>query len=213
MAGAPLANAPNDRSGGKIGRQMQGLSHRKCDPVLANLDLHIGPATFDDAKGIQEVVFRGWLTTYPNADHGITVGDIEERFKDRDSEERLVKTRAQIANPTSGETTLVARIGDTVVGVCVAMRYPDRNQVRAIYVLPNFQRRGIGQALWKAAQEFFDPAHETAVEVAIYNKSAIEFYEGLGFVDSGRRMRNPNFAMKSGAIIPEMEMRRQVGTG
>jgi ribosomal protein S18 acetylase RimI-like enzyme len=47
------------------------------------------------------------------------------------------------------------------------------------------------------------------VEVATYNANAIRFYEGLGFVDTGKRMSDPKFTMKSGAIIPEMEMRRE----
>jgi hypothetical protein len=38
---------------------------------------------------------------------------------------------------------------------------------------------------------------------------AIKFYAGLGFVDTGRRMSNPKFKMQSGAVIPEMEMRRE----
>jgi hypothetical protein len=47
------------------------------------------------------------------------------------------------------------------------------------------------------------------VEVATYNTNAIKFYERLGFVDTGKRISDPKLMMKSGAIIPVMEMRRE----
>jgi ribosomal protein S18 acetylase RimI-like enzyme len=169
----------------------------------------IAPVTPDDVVGMQDVFYRGWLATYPNAEHGITVDDIEDRYKDRYSEERLAKRREQASNPPGGETVLIARKNGKVVGVCRVMKHPDRNQLYAIYVLPEYHRQGIGTTMWKAAQEYLDPAKHTIVEVAIYNANAIKFYEGLGFVDTGKRMSDPKFTMKSGAIIPEMEMRRE----
>lgn len=169
-------------------------------------------ATPHDVWGMQDVFYRGWLTTYPNAEHGITVDDIEDWYKDRYAEDKLQKRREQMANPPEGQTTLVAKEGDKVVGVCRATKHTDRNQLYAIYVLPEYHGRGIGTAMWQAAQRYLDPTLHTMVEVAIYNAKAIKFYEGLGFVDTGRRMRDPRFTLKSGSIIPEMEMRREAET-
>jgi ribosomal protein S18 acetylase RimI-like enzyme len=171
--------------------------------------LTIAPVAPDDIVGMQDVFYRGWLATYPNAEHGITVDDIEDRYKDRLSEEKLRTRRGQIANPPEGKTTLIARKGGKVVGVCRVTKHADRNQLYAIYVLPKYHGQGIGTAMWNAAQQYLDPAKHTIVEVATYNANAIKFYEGLGFVDTGKRMSNPKFTMKSGAIIPEMEMRRE----
>lgn len=175
----------------------------------ATAQVSIAPETPDDVRGMQEVFYRAWLATYPNAEQGITVDDIEDRYKDRYSEEKLAKRREQASNPPAGETTLIAREDDKVVGVCRVMKQADRNQLYSIYVLPEYYGHGIGTAMWKAAQQYLDPAKHTIVEVATYNANAIKFYEGLGFVDTGKRMKDPKFTMKSGAIIPEMEMRRE----
>jgi hypothetical protein len=47
---------------------------------------------------------------------------------------------------------------------------------------------------------------ESTVEVATYNSNAIAFYKKLGFIETGRRFTNEKTRMKSGSIIPEMEM-------
>jgi ribosomal protein S18 acetylase RimI-like enzyme len=169
----------------------------------------IAPVTTDDVVGMQDVFYRGWLATYPNVEHSITVDDIEDRYKDRLSEDKLRTRREQIANPPEGQTTLIAKKDGKVVGVCRVTKHPDRNQLYAIYVLPEYHGQGIGTAMWNAVQQYLDPTKHTIVEVAVYNTNAIKFYEGLGFVDTGKRMSDPKFTMKSGSIIPEMEMRRE----
>jgi ribosomal protein S18 acetylase RimI-like enzyme len=175
----------------------------------ASVQIDISKATPDDVLGMQEVFYRGWLATYPNAGHGITVEDIEDRLKDRNLEERLAKRREQAANPPPGETTLVAKWDRKVVGVCRVIQHPDKNQLQAIYVLPEVHGRGVGTKLWQEGQQHLDPHKPTFVEVATYNEQAIGFYKTLGFADTGRRMSNPRFTMKSGAVIPELEMKRE----
>ncbi len=64
----------------------------------------------------------------------------------------------------------------------------------------------MGLKLWEQAQELMDSSLLTIVQVATYNKKAIKFYEKLGFKDNGNRHENEKTRMKSGAIIPEMEM-------
>ncbi len=169
----------------------------------------ISIATPEDVEGMQEVFYHGWLATYPNAEHGITVDDIEDRYKDRLSPEKLAQRREQAANPLEGQTTLVAKKDDKVVGLCRVSKHPDRNQLYAIYVLPEYHGQGVGTAMWNAAQQYLDASKHTIVEVATYNDKAIEFYKRLGFVDTGKRMSDPKFTMKSGSVIPEMEMRRE----
>ena len=55
-------------------------------------------------------------------------------------------------------------------------KQPDRNQLYAIYVLPEYHGRGIGTAMWQAAQQYLNSNKHTLVEVAIYNTTAIKFY-------------------------------------
>lgn len=86
------------------------------------------------------------------------------------------------------------------------MHYADKNQLQAIYVLPEYQHQGIGTMLWQALCKSFDVSMPTIVQVATYNKQAIVFYEKLGFTDTGKRWQDDKFRMKSGVVIPEMEM-------
>lgn len=59
------------------------------------------------------------------------------------------------------------------------------------------------------AQQYLDPAKNIIVQVATYNTNAIAFYERFGFVDTGKRWSDERFRMKSGAVIPELEMLRK----
>lgn len=168
--------------------------------------IHIDLAKPEDVLGIQEVFYKSWLETYPNEEYGITVDDVEDRFKDGLNKEKLLKRAEQIANLPESEKMFVAKEGDKIIGVCRAILRPEGNQLQAIYIMPEYQGQGIGKKLWEKAQEFFDKQKDTIVQVATYNTKAIEFYEKLGFEDDGKRFEDERFRMKSGSIIPEMEM-------
>jgi ribosomal protein S18 acetylase RimI-like enzyme len=152
------------------------------------------------------VFYRTWLTTYPNAEAGITVEDIQDRWKDRNAPERLARRRAEIEKNDPNQKFIVATDDDKVVGVCVATKNDDVGRLNAIYVLPEYQGQGIGRLLWNEVKRFFDPNKDIVVGVATYNTDAIGFYTKLGFVDSGHRYTDDRFKMKSGTAIPEMDM-------
>lgn len=160
-----------------------------------------------DTEGIQKVFHHTWLATYPNKEYGITVEDIEERFNDAYTKERLAIRRRQIAMPLPGELLLVAKVGGEVVGVCRVEKDAQKNELRGLYVLPAYQGQGIGRQLWAGVQNFFDPAKDTLVDVAVYNENAIKFYSSLGFIDTGERFSKERLRMKSGTVIPEMRMK------
>lgn len=160
----------------------------------------------EDALGTIEVQYKAWLATYPNEKLGITVDDIEDRYKDAFSGEKLKKRENLITHLESNEKYIIAKDGDKVVGMCYAVIQEDKNQLEALYLLPEYQRKGIGTQLWNAVLPFFDKSKDIYVEVADYNEKAINFYKKLGFVDTGRRFSDDRFKMKSGAILPEMEM-------
>lgn len=160
----------------------------------------------EDVRGMQEVFYRTWLATYPNKELGITVDDIEDRYKDAFTDE-VLKTRAErIKDPTPGHTLFFAKDGVNVVGLCRMIETENENRLQALYVLPEYQGRGIGMMLWNAAQQVFNPNKDIYVSVATYNKNAISFYERLGFVDTGKRWTDEKYKMKNGSMIPEMDM-------
>jgi len=170
--------------------------------------IEIALASPDDAVGMQEVFYRAWLATYPNKEAGVTVDDIEDVFKDYLSPKTITRRRARLGNPPEGQTILVAKDGGKVVGHCRVIRREGENELATIYVLPEYQRQGVGTKLWQEAQPYINHAHETLVVVVTYNTRAIRFYGRLGFRDTGRRTKNPRFTMKSGTILEGMEMRR-----
>lgn len=162
--------------------------------------------TVEDVIGSIEVQYKAWLATYPNEEVGVTIDDIEDRYKSAFTGERFEKRKRLITNPEPNEKFILAKNGEKVVGMCYGEVLEDRNQLRAIYVLPEYYGKGIGTSLWQEMQSFFNENKDVYVEVVNYNKQAINFYKKLGFVDTGRRFQEERFRMKSGALFTEMEM-------
>ncbi len=173
-------------------------------------EIVITPASPDDVLGMQDVFHKAWRATYPNVEYGITVEDIDERYKNRFDEERLAKRREQMINPPTGEQTFVARDGNLVVGVCRVINQPDKNQLQALYILPEYQGKGIGTALWEEGLKFLDPNRDIEVWVAVYNHRAIAFYHNLGFKETGEKDLDEDLKMPiSGNVIPEIHLIRK----
>lgn len=168
--------------------------------------LTITEPTAEDLVPISEVFRITWLATYPNTEAGIT----EEDILDIDFQSLAVVARRKkaIANADPNKHFLVARDGERVVGVCMV----STNQIRALYVLPTHQSRGIGAALLKKALTWFGNKN-IFVNVATYNKRAIEFYTKHGFVATSRTVRSKAAVLPSGKVIPEIEMVKRYNAG
>lgn len=160
-----------------------------------------------DARATIEVQYKTWLDTYPNEKVGITIDDIEDRYKNAFDVEKIKRREQIIVNPEPNEKFIIAKDKDKVVGVCFGMISDDKNQLQMIYVLPEYQGKGIGMMLWKSILSFFDKSKDVYVELADYNEKAISFYKKIGFIDTGKRFSDERFRMKSGSILTEMEMK------
>lgn len=168
----------------------------------------IQKSTPRDVLGIQKVFYETWLATYPNKEIGVTKEDIKEKFKNRFSQETIQKRTKEILNMTKEQLFLIAKNGDEVIGLCKAEKRESDNQLWAIYVLPSFQRKGVGMMLWEELKKFFEEKNDIIVHVAAYNAQAINFYKKLGFIETGKRFTEERYKMPiSGAIIPEIELR------
>ena len=164
-------------------------------------------ATPSDAEGINRGAHDAWLVTYPNKEAGITKEDVEDKVKDRLSPEEIEKKRLKLTEGNTNNKTFVAREGEQVVGFCTIYKDPEYNQLKAIYISPSLQGRGIGQKLWQQVlAEIRDNKNKIIVQVATYNTQAIEFYKKLGFKETGKNFSDERFRMKSGSIIPETEL-------
>jgi ribosomal protein S18 acetylase RimI-like enzyme len=175
---------------------------------MESLNIKILKATSnpEEVREVQNVIYRTWLATYPNKKLGITKKDINDRFKSKLTEEALIKKTKNISNYQTGKIVLVAKDRNKVIGICSITKYPEFNQLEAIYILPKYQNRGIGNSFWEKAQKYINLNKNTIVHVATYNEQAKKFYRSLGFKDIRKQWKNKKFAMKSGAIIPETEM-------
>ncbi len=163
----------------------------------------------EDARSIQEVFYKTWLLTYPNKETGITKEDVEEHFKDAFTEEKLKIVSDKIKDLPENAKVFVAKIDNKIIGVCRIFIKEDFNQLQAIYVLPEFQGKGVGRLFWLECSKYFNKNKKTIVQVATYNINAIKFYESLGFKDNGKRFSEERHRMPiSKALIPEMEMER-----
>ena len=170
------------------------------------MKIYITKPNPEDAKGITNVLYKTWLATYPNDALGITREDIEASYKDAFSEDRIKENEEGLRNIPPNQKKMIAKEGDKVVGVATMVKNDTTNELKTIYVLPDYQGRGIGTMLWESVKDFAGPAKDVVVHVADYNERAIRFYEKLGFVDTGKRWKDERWKMKSGAYIPEMEM-------
>lgn len=168
--------------------------------------LIIREAVPNDAEGILNVYYKTWLDTYSNKEIGITRDDIEDSYKDVFTDESVEKQKKRITEFNKRSQRWVAEYGSQIVGVMNIEKKEECNELRTVYVLPEFQGKGIGKMLWQKALKFFDPKKDIVVKVATYNQNTIEFYKKLGFVDTGKRFKDERWKMKSGAIMPEMEM-------
>ncbi|HMP67637.1 MAG TPA: GNAT family N-acetyltransferase [Candidatus Paceibacterota bacterium] len=180
------------------------------EPNSERMHVNISPITPEDIYQANEVFYKTWLDTYPNEKLGITEDDIHHKFQQKD-EEFFERKKKEIANLPEGSGYLVARVEDKIVGVVIYFSNKELNEIKAIYVLPEYQGHGIGFKLWKEALLDFDDTKDSFVNVADYNKNAIAFYEKLGFVDTGNRFADERFKLKSGSVIPEMRMIRKAG--
>jgi ribosomal protein S18 acetylase RimI-like enzyme len=166
----------------------------------------------EHARGIQNVFYKTWLETYPNEEAKITKEDVEEFFKDSLDEKKIELQEKQLAEPSEHKKIFVALESETnqVVGVCRIFIYEEYGQLQAIYVLPEFQRKGIGSMLWEKVLQEFGDGKDIIVRVATYNTNAIDFYKKLGFIDTGKRFAEERHRMPiSKSLIPEMEMIRK----
>lgn len=155
-----------------------------------------------DEKDIVFILKTTWLTTYPNKEHGITMEDILS--KDFDSEKKISAWRDTIKN--SGKKSkyiCVAKHNNKVVGFCLASKNKKINELGVLYILPEYQRMGIGRKLTDRAVDWLGRKKKIFLKVASYNQNAIAFYEKYGFVKTGVTSKN---RLINGKVMPETEM-------
>lgn len=171
------------------------------------MNVHVVLAQPKDMKSIRSVQKTTWLQTYPNEKEGITRKDIEKRFCSDDTQEgkkQLEERAAWFFKPNAH--TWVGKDGDVVVGYCLAVKDVDIHRIQALYVLPEYQGKGIGTACIHNAIQWLGLDKAIVIHVASYNENAIRFYKTIGFIETGKDLKDDYITLSSGAVIHEIEL-------
>ncbi len=142
----------------------------------------ISVATSEDAEQIRQLVHDSWIKTMSEALE-VAPEQLEDQFKDAMTNEGLTRSQENLANPPEGRTTLVAKDGTKVIGVCTVQQRANEageNELDVLHVLPGQTARGIGRSLWNTAEKSLDPVKDTFLWTTPGTK-AVEVYERWGF--------------------------------
>lgn len=167
--------------------------------------LVIRKALPDDAAGIKRVQKLTWLATYPSPENGVSYDDIKQKTAGWDSADAVEDLRARIINLPKNYIRLIALEDGQIVGNSMFEKHETKNRLGALYVLPDFQGKGIGYKLAAQGLKWLGNKKDIELEVASYNSKAINFYSKLGFKVVGDA-NNEVAALPSGARIPELKM-------
>ncbi len=149
-----------------------------------------------DAYDIQKLILDAAREVYLNG--GKTVEEIEKNAEVALSHDSIKKVAEGLSEFTENDKGIVAKVGDRIVGYFSVERGDDKNEVKAAFVLPEFQGKGIASKLWNDIKGFLNPDVDTYLGVYSTNVNAINFYKKLGFEETGK--------ISTGRILPEMEM-------
>lgn len=124
--------------------------------------------------------------------HVSAVAELERLcFSDPWSENSVA---SELNNPLS--LWLVALDGETVVGYVGSQSVMGESDMMNVAISPEYRRKGVATRLIEALVEALEKNgnHSLSLEVRASNAPAIALYEGMGFLEVGRRRnyyRNP----------------------
>lgn len=143
-----------------------------------------------DVAEISKLLGTVWHHTYDGIYGAERVNEITAEWHSVSALDKM------ISQPAS--EFLVVDDGEMIAGMAFASQTDDtKTKLHQLYVLPNFQGRGVGKLLLDEIEESFFETREFFLEVEEKNTSATRFYEKHGFVLSGK---TENCGQKSSGI-------------
>ncbi len=131
-----------------------------------------------DIPTISQLLSRVWHDTYDDIYGAEKVTEITGQWHPVNVLEQNLKMPAS--------EFLVADDGNEIAGTAFASRINDTTtKLHRLYVLPEFQGRGIGRMLLDEIEECFSEYQNIVLEVEEQNKSAVRFYQKHGFLQTG----------------------------
>jgi ribosomal protein S18 acetylase RimI-like enzyme len=170
---------------------------------MTNPNLEIARAQPEDAEAWAKILKTAWLVTYPNEKYGIDTEDILS--KDFDSPSKLEERRNSFVDSENG-FYFVAKVYGQVIGLISGKNGEEINEIGAVYLLPEFQNKGIGKVLMEKAFATFKKQQTTKLTVVVYNDKAISFYQKFGFQVGQSVTDKARTTLPSGKTLPLVEM-------
>lgn len=148
-----------------------------------------------DMRGVFDVIYKTWITTYVSLDYKISKEDIDSFFDSQDCFEMQTLSNDKILR-------LVVDVDQNIVAVSESFIPKNKKNIiyiRTLYVDSRFQGRGIGKEILERIKKYFGNK-AIFLETASYNKKGISFYIKNGFkIDPDW---NGSFSLPTGKKIP-----------
>ncbi|MEM7387663.1 MAG: GNAT family N-acetyltransferase [Verrucomicrobiota bacterium] len=159
--------------------------------------IEIRPLRRGDCEHIGPLLREVWLDAY----HGIQTN---EELLDRSHEVHTPELIAlEIDDPTMH--SVVAVSGRRIIGHARSDLCGGMVDIARLYVLREFYGRGIGKALLREVDTFFDPRYEVWLDVYEANERAVKFYLSQGY----EIMRRATEVQTEGRDVFEFKMRKK----
>jgi ribosomal protein S18 acetylase RimI-like enzyme len=159
--------------------------------------IDIRPLRLSDCGKIGPLLREIWLDAY----HGIQTD--EELL----AQSHKVHTPEQLAEEIDDPNmhSIVAVSNDRIIGHARSDLNDGVVEIVRLYVLRDFYRQGIGKALLREVDSYFDPKYEVWLDVFEDNKRALNFYLSQGY----QIMRRATEVQTEGRDVFEYKMRKQ----
>jgi len=137
--------------------------------------ISIEHANVKDVLEIKQVLSETWRATYNSFLSQATINKVTSVWHNPD------QLAAEIQNPNIYFGVAKSRDG-TIIGLTTVRKISDDTVVLSrLYILPQYQRQGIGRQLLQAGITAFPTIRTIRLEVEENNQSAYTFYHNHGF--------------------------------
>lgn len=172
----------------------------------------IQKATLHDAPELFEIQRQATLDAYPNESMGITRQDVQLRLEGKNGQlipEGIERWKREITSARPVHMVWTAQAQNKIVGFVVAkITQAGQHRVESLYVLPEFQGRGVGRSLIQQALDWHGQYVDIYLNVLAYNHRARALYKKLGFQPTDREMQDEVAKQHNLRPLPRIEMCR-----
>jgi ribosomal protein S18 acetylase RimI-like enzyme len=163
--------------------------------------LSIRRARIDDIPQIEAVLSATWRDTYSSFLSPSTIEKVKAEWH-----------APQILGAEIGRPSTFFGVAESdacgIVGMITAHSRDDLLSIARLYVLPEFQRQGIGQKLLEESWRVFPRTRRVQLDVEEQNPKGRSFYRKLGFQEVGVRV-DEVLGVKVNSIV----MEKDIGNG